>query len=70
MGPSVRKNFTFNQEGNVYTCPAGKILTATGKLVNDGETLLYRASTLDCRSCVLKAQCWPRTPFRKIPRGI
>jgi transposase len=69
-GTFSREDFRFDQERNVYTCPAGKILTTTGRLVNDGETLLYCASTLDCRSCVLKAQCCPRTPFRKIPRSI
>jgi hypothetical protein len=54
----------------VYVCPAGKILTTTGKLVKDGETLLYRASTRDCRTCLFKAQCCPKTPFRRIPRSI
>jgi hypothetical protein len=58
------------EERNVYTCPAGKTLTTTGKLVNNGETLLYLASTRDCRSCLLKAQCCPKTPFRRIPRSI
>ena len=54
----------------MYTCPAGKTLTTTGKLVNDGETLLYLASTRDCRSCMLKARCCPKTPFRRVPRSI
>jgi uncharacterized protein (UPF0179 family) len=34
----------------------GKTLTTTGRLVNDGETLLYMASMRQCRSCPLKAQ--------------
>jgi transposase len=62
--------FTFDQERNLYTCPAGKVLTTTGKLVNDGETLLYTARTRDCRSCLLKAQCCPKTPFRRLQRSI
>jgi len=41
--------------GEPVICPASKVLTTTGKLVNDGETLLYRAKTRDCRSCRLKA---------------
>ena len=50
MGHSIAEDFTFDQERNVYICPAGKILTTTGRLVNDGETtLLYFASVLDCR---------------------
>ena len=69
-GTLSREDFTFDKERNVYTCPAGKTLTTTGKLVNDGETLLYFASMRDCRSCPLKPQCCPKTPFRRIPRSI
>jgi transposase len=69
-GTFSRKDFTFDKERNVYTCPAGKTLTTTGKLVNDGETLLYLASTQDCRSCQFKTQCCPKTPLRRIQRSI
>src|SRR5262249_30333073 len=58
-GAFSRKDFSFDQEQNVYICPPGKVLTTTGKLFNDGETLYYRAKTRDCRSCILKAQCCP-----------
>ena len=56
-----------------YICPANKILTTTSKLVNDGKTLLYRiyrTKARDCRGCLLKAQCCPKTSVRKIPRSI
>src|SRR5260370_2111367 len=69
-GTFSRDDFTFDKERNVYVCPAGKVLATTGKLVNDGETLLYLASTGDCRTCLFKAQCCPKTPFRMIPRSI
>src|SRR5260370_3572570 len=69
-GTFSRDGFTFDKEGNGYVCPAGKVLATTGKLVNDGETLLYLASTGDCRTCLFKAQCCPKTPFRRIPRSI
>ena len=70
-GTFNREDFTFDKERNVYICPAGKSLTTTGRLVNDGETtLLYFASVLDCRICPLRARCCPRTPARRIPRGI
>ena len=60
-GTFNREDFTFDKERNVYICPAGKILTTTGRLVNDGETtLLYFASVLDCRSCPLRARCCPK----------
>jgi transposase len=69
-GTFSREDFTFDKERNVYTCPAGKLLTTTGKLVNDGETLLYRGSMSDCRQCPLKERCCPNMPRRRIPRSI
>jgi transposase len=69
-GTFSRKDFNFDKERNVYICPAGKVLTTTGKLVNDGETLLYTAKTRDCRSCLLKTQCCPKVPLRRVPRNL
>ena len=69
-GTFSREDFSFDKERNIYTCPAGKVLATTGKLVNDGETLLYLASTRDCRECLFKTKCCPKTPFRRIPRSI
>ena len=42
-GTFSRADFTFDQERNVYICPAGKLLTTTGT-VHDGRTILYRTS--------------------------
>jgi transposase len=69
-GTFSREDFTFDKERNVYTCPAGKILKTTGRLVNDGETLLYLASTHDCRACPLKAKCTPKMAARRVPRSL
>src|SRR5664280_1046300 len=69
-GTFSREDFTFDKERNVYICPANKALTTTGTVVDDGETLHYRASTSDCRGCVFKAQCCPKASFRRIPRSI
>jgi transposase len=69
-GTFSREDFTFDKERNVYTCPAGKTLTTTGTLVNDGETILYRARTHDCGPCPLKSKCCPKAPERKIQRSI
>jgi len=44
-----RSDFTYDHEGDVYFCPGGKMLTCKGTLVNDGDTLMYRASKYDCR---------------------
>src|SRR5436190_7884189 len=69
-GTFSREDFTFDKERNIYTCPAGKVLTTTGKLFNDGETLYYRARTRDCRSCLLKSQCCPKAPLRRLERSL
>jgi hypothetical protein len=50
-GTFSREDFTFDEERNVYVCPAGKLLTTTGTAIDDGETLRYLASTSDCRVC-------------------
>ena len=69
-GTFSRSDFRYDAEGNAYHCPAGKTLTTTGTLVNDGATLLYRASKLDCDRCSLKSRCCPKEPARKIPRNV
>jgi transposase len=69
-GTFSREDFTFDKKRNVYTCPAGKTLKTTGKVVDDGETIIYRASTLDCGPCPLKPKCCPKTPERKVTRSI
>jgi transposase len=69
-GTFSREDFRYDERTNTYVCPAGKTLTTSGTLVNDGITLLYRGSTRDCAPCPLKARCCPHTPTRKIPRSI
>jgi transposase len=68
-GTFSREDFTFDKERDIYTCPAGKALTTTGKVVNDGQ-LLYRAVVRDCNICPFKMRCCPKEPVRKIPRSI
>src|SRR5664279_4321087 len=69
-GTFSRGDFNYNPEADIYVCPAGKALTSTGTLVNDGATLLYRASKYDCDACELKPRCCPKMPARKVPRSI
>jgi transposase len=69
-GTFSRDDFTYDQPGDVYFCPGGKMLTCKGTLVNDGATLIYRASKYDCGPCPLKPRCCPNAPIRKVPRSI
>ena len=39
-GTFSREDFVYDKDRNIYTCPAGKTLKTSGKLVNGGATLL------------------------------
>jgi transposase len=68
-GTFSRADFTFDNERNVYVCPAGQLLTTTGNVGAD-HVLRYLALKRDCQACPLKPQCCPNTPSRKIVRDI
>src|ERR1700676_3495573 len=65
-----RDDFNYDPQATVYVCPAGKKLVTTGRLVDDGTTLKYRASKYDCEPCPLKRRCCPGPPARRVPRSI
>jgi len=69
-GTFSREEFTYDDQRDTYSCPGGKPLTTTGTPVNDGATILYRASKHDCQACALKSRCCPNSPARKVPRSI
>lgn len=69
-GTFARDDFAYDHGSDVYVCPAGKMLSCTGTLVNDGATLLYCARKHDCDACELKPRCCPKAPSRKVPRSI
>ena len=69
-GTFSRDDFIYDHQGDVYFCPGGKMLTTKGTLVNDGATLLYRASKYDCDARALKPGCCPKESAWKIPRSI
>ncbi|MGC2116012.1 MAG: IS1182 family transposase [Pseudolabrys sp.] len=69
-GTFSRDDFVYDHASDVYLCPSGTMLTTTGTLVNDGATMLYRASKHDCEACALKPRCCPKEPARKVPRSI
>ncbi|GEO17904.1 hypothetical protein MAE02_56000 [Microvirga aerophila] len=69
-GTFSRADFSYDLEADTYTCPEGKTLTTSGRIVNEGTTRLYLGSTFDCGPCHLKEQSCPNTPAHKIPRSI
>jgi hypothetical protein len=64
-GTFSRGDFNYNQEADIYVCPAGKVLTSTGTLVSDGATLLYRASKHDCDAWSLSRVVVRRCPLAR-----
>jgi transposase len=68
-GTFSRADFTFDNERNVYVCPAGKLLTTTGRVGAD-HVLRYLALKRDCEVCPLRPQCCPKTPSRKVTRDV
>jgi transposase len=64
-----RADFTFDNARNIYVCPAGKLLTTTGRVGAD-HVLRYLALKRDCQVCPLKPKCCPKTPSRKVTRDL
>ena len=67
-GTFSRADFVFDQERNIYVCPAGAELTSTGN-IDQGHTVYYRASKNDCSVCSLKPKCTTAV-VRKVTRDI
>ena len=54
------KDFSFNDEGHTATCPAGQVLTSSGRIhiTSSGQPYqTYTAKATDCSSCALRAKC-------------
>jgi hypothetical protein len=76
-GTFSRADFSFDHQADAYTCPSGKLLKSSRRAfkvprdtASADDTLRYRASTHDCQSCPLKADCCPNQPYRKVTRSI
>lgn len=68
-GTFSREDFRYDHEGDVYFCPAGKMLSTRGSVLNDDQ-VMYWSSTYDCAACPLKPRCCPNKPSRRVPRSI
>ena len=68
-GTFSRADFTFDNERNLYVCPAGELLTTTGSVGAD-HVVRYLALKRDCQVCPLKPRCCPKTPSRKVTRDL
>jgi len=69
-GTFSRDEFSYDAKRDIYLCPGGTPMRTSGTPVNNGTTLIYRASKHACSSCALKVRCCPKEPQRKVPRSI
>ena len=69
-GTFSREEFHYDTATDTYVCPAGKTLTTSGTLVNDGTTLFYRGSTRDCASCPMKGSMLSQYTDPQVPCSI
>lgn len=70
-------DFLWDEQAAEYRCPEGHALRSERRTfkesrthVTKANTVIYRASQLDCVKCLLKSRCCPNTPMRKIARSV
>ncbi|GAB7541339.1 hypothetical protein CS8_010020 [Cupriavidus sp. 8B] len=76
-GTFPKVNFRWDEQANEYSCPGGNALRSDWRAytnprthVTKTDTVIYRASRRDCGGCVMKDQCCPNMPFRKIACSV
>jgi transposase len=70
-------DFKWHAEADEYRCPQGHPLRSQWRAfrnprlhVTKADTIIYRSSQSDCKSCPLKQRCCPNTPMRKVARSV
>jgi hypothetical protein len=54
----TKEDFTYNEEDNTYTCPAGKVLVYKGHVdLNSNSGEKYQAKSVDCKGCPHVEKC-------------
>jgi transposase len=76
-GTLSRSDFEWDEAANEYRCPEGRPLKSNWRPfktprihITKAGQILYHSSKQHCDSCLMKPQCCPNTPTRKIPRSI
>jgi hypothetical protein len=64
--------FIWNEQASEYRCPAGNALRSDWrplrnpcKHITKADTIVYRASQMDCGGCSMRDRCCPNIRFRK-----
>ncbi len=71
-GTFSREDFDYDDRHDCYVCPNGKVLPRSSRkrMPRGDDMISYFSRVADCRSCLLKSKCCPKTPCRKITRHI
>ena len=74
-GTFSRSDFKWDDENDRYICPGGKEMRHTWRTYSDAKrnapswrSRKYRARSVDCRNCLMKAKCCPNSEARAIHR--
>ena len=69
--------FEWNAQADEYRCPRGYALRSDRRQfknprgrITKADTIIYRSSQHDCKTCEMKDKCCPNTPTRKIARSV
>ena len=69
--------FSWNTVDDEYRCPQGKRLRRSNRNfkvprsgITKANTIIYRSSAKDCKTCPLKQRCCPKSQHRKIVRSV
>ena len=72
-----KSDFVYNHEKDAYICPIGLPLRPSQRVnknrkspVSADNMIRYRASKYDCQDCIMKKNCCPKEPARKVLRSI
>jgi hypothetical protein len=69
-GTFSREDFTYDHEGDVYFCPAGKMLTSKGTLVNDSQRCSIGPASMTATPVRSSLAAGQRHLPAKVPRSI
>jgi transposase len=70
-------DFQWNEQADEYRCPKGNALRSQRRTfknprthITKADTIIYRSSQSDCKTCPMKDRCCPNTLIRKIARSV
>ena len=62
-----RSSFTYDEQGDMFTCSQGKVLHRQGiRMANGSSSYSYYAKRRDCQTCPLKAACCGKATCKRL----